>query len=85
MCYIILLKPVNPKGNQSWIFIGRTDTKAEAPVHWPPDVSSWFTVKDLDIGKDWRQEKWMIEDEMVGWHHWLDGQEFEQAPGIGDA
>ena len=77
------IKPVNPKGNQSWIFIGRTD--AEAPVLWPPDGKNWLTGKDPDAGKDWKQEeKGMTEDEMVGWHHWLDGHEFEQAPGVGD-
>ena len=71
------IKPVNPKGNQSWIFIGRTDAEAEVPILWPPD-KSWFTRKDPDTGKDWRQEeKGTTEDEMVGWHHWLDGHEFE--------
>ena len=64
-------KPVNPKGNQSWIFIGRTDAEAEAPVLWPPDV------KRPDAGKDWGQEKGATEDEMVGWNHWLNGHEFE--------
>ena len=79
------IKPVHPKGNQSWIFIGRTDAEAETPVLWPPDVKSWLTGKDPDAGKDWRQEeKGMTEDEMVGWHHWLDGLEFEQALGVGD-
>ena len=64
-------KPVNPKGNQSWIFIGRTD--AEAPILWPPDAKCWLIWKDPDAGKDWRQEeKGTTEDEMVGWHHWLD-------------
>ena len=77
------IKPVNPKGNQSWIFIGRTD--AETPILWPPDAKNWFIGKDPDAGKDWRQEeKRMTEDEMVGWHHWLDGHEFEWAPGAGD-
>ena len=77
------IKPVNPKGNQSWIFVGRTD--AEAPILWPPDVKSWLIGKDPDAGKDWRQEeKGTTEDEMVGWHHWLDGHKFEQAPGVGD-
>ena len=75
------IKPVNPKGNQSWIFIGRTDAEAEAPVLWPPDAKNWLIEKDPDAGKDWRQEeKGMIDDEMVGWHHWLNGHEFEQAP-----
>ena len=72
------IKPVNPKENQSWIFTGRTDAEAEAPILWPPDVKSWLTGKDPDAGKDWRQEKGMTEDEMVGWHHWLNGHEFEQ-------
>ena len=77
------IKPVHPKGNQSWIFIGRTD--AEAPILWPPDVKNWFIRKDPDAGKDWKQEeKGTTEDEMVGWHHRLDGYEFEQDPGIGD-
>ena len=70
------IKPVNHKGNQSWIFIGRTD--AEAPILWPPDAKSQLIGKDPDVGKDWGQEeKGMTEDEMVGWHHWLDGDEFE--------
>ena len=79
------IKPVNPKGNQSWIFLGRIDAEAEAPILWPPDAKSWLIRKDPDTGKDWRQEeKGMTEDEMVGWHHWLDGHELEQAPGVGD-
>ena len=66
------IKPVNPKGYQPWVFIGRTD--AEAPILWPPVVKSWLTGKDADTGKDWRwEEKGMTEDEMVGWHHWLNG------------
>ena len=77
-------KPINPKGNQPWIFIGRTDAEVEIPILWPPDVKSWLTGKDPDAGKDWRQdEKGMTEDEMVGWHHQLNGQEFEQVLGIG--
>ena len=77
------LKPVNPKGNQPWIFIGRSDAKAEAPIFWPPDAKNWLICKDPDAGKDWRQEdKGAAEDEMVGWHHWLDNHEFEQAPGV---
>ena len=77
------IKPVHPKGTQSWIFIGRTD--AEAPIVWPLDAKSWLTGRNPDAGKDWRRdEKGMTEDEMVGWHHWLDGYEFEQAPGVGD-
>ena len=72
------IEPVHPKGNQSWIFTGRTDAEAEAPILWPPGVKNWLTGKDPDAGKDWRQEKETIEDEMVGWHYWLDGHEFEQ-------
>ena len=72
------IKPVNPKGNQSWIFTGRTDVEAETPILWPPDVKNWLIGKDPYAGKDWRQEeKGMTEDEMVGWHHQLDGCEFE--------
>ena len=78
------IKPVNPKRNQSWMFIGRTDVEAEAPILWPPDVKNWLIRKDPDVGKDWRQEKRTAEDEMVGWHHQLNGHEFEQAPGVGD-
>ena len=79
------IQPVHPKGNQSWMFIGRTDAEAKAPVLWPPDAKSWLIGKDPDAGKDWRQEeKGMTEDEMVGWHHWLDGHEFEQALGGGE-
>ena len=70
------------KGNQSWIFIGRTDAEAEAPILWPPDVKNWLLGKDPDAGKDWGQEETgMTDDEMVGWHHWLNEHEFEQAPG----
>ena len=73
---------VKPKGNQPWIFIGRTDAEAEAPVHWPPDEKSWFIGKNPDAGKDWRQqEKGAAEDEMVGWHHQLNGHTFEQTSG----
>ena len=75
---------VNCKGNQSWIFTGWTEAEAEVPILWPPDVKNWLSGKDPDAGKDWRQEeKGMTEDEMVGWHHQLDGQKFEQAPGVG--
>ena len=78
-------KPVHPKRNQSWIFIGSTDPEAEAPILWPPDAKNWFIRKDPDPGKDWRQEeKGTTEDEMVGWHHQIDGYESEQAPGVGD-
>ena len=69
---------VHPKGNQSWTYIGRIDAEAETPVLWPPDVKNWLIGKDPDAGKDWSQEeKGMTEDEMVGWHHWLNGHEFE--------
>ena len=78
------IKPVNPKGNQPWIFIGRTDAEAEAPILWPPYSKSQLIRKDPDAGEDWRQEKGTTEDEMVGWNHWLDEHEFEQAPGTGD-
>ena len=78
-------KPVSPGGNQPWIFIGRTNAKAEAPVLWPLDVKNWLTGKDPDAGKDWRQEKKrMTETEKVGWHHWLNGHEFEQTLGDGE-
>ena len=74
-----ILKEIN------WIFIGRTDAKAETPILWPPDEKNWLIWKDPDAGKDWRKgEKGTTEDEMVGWHHWLYGHEFEQAPGVGD-
>ena len=76
------IKPVNPKGNQSWIFIGRTDSEVEALILWPSDAMSWLIGKDPDAGKDWRQEeRGMTKEEMVGWHHWLSGREFEQALG----
>ena len=79
------IQPVNPKGNKSWIFIGRTDAEAESPVLWPPLGKNWLIWKDPDAGKHWGQEeKGLTENEMVGWHHWLDGHEFEQAPGVGD-
>ena len=71
------IQPVHPKGDQSWVFIGRTDVEAETPIFWLPYVKNWFIWKDLDAGKDWGQEKGMTEDKMVGWHHWLDGHEFE--------
>ena len=74
------IKPVNPKGNQPWMFIGRTD--AEGPILWPPYGKNWLMRKDPDAGKDWREEeKGMTEDEMVGWHRWLNENEFEQALG----
>ena len=79
------IKPVHPKGNQSWIFIERTDAEAEAPVLWPPDVKNWLPGKDPDVGKDWRQEeKGMTKDETVEWHHWINGHEFEEALGFDD-
>ena len=78
------IKPVSPKGNQSWIFIERTDAEAEALL-WPPDAKNWLIRKDPDAEKEWRQEEnGMTEDEMVGWHHQLNGHEFEQAPGDGE-
>ena len=79
------IKPVNPKGNQPWIFTGETDTEAEAPILGTPDVKSQLIGKDPDAGKDWRQEeKGITEDKMVGWHHQLNAYEFEQAPGDGE-
>ena len=79
------VKQVNHKWNQSWIFIGRTDAKAETPILWPPDVKNWLIGKVPDAKKDWRQkEKAMAEDEMVKWHHWLTWHEFEQVPGAGN-
>ena len=76
------IEPVHPKGNQPWIFIGRTDAEAEAPILWPPDVKSWLTGKDPDDGKDWGQEeKRATGEKMVGWHHQLNGHEIEQTPG----
>ena len=79
------IKPVHPKGNQSWIFIWRTNVEAETLILWPPDVNNWLIWKDPDAEKNWRlEEKGMTEDEMVGWHHRLDGHDFEQALGVGD-
>ena len=79
------IKPVNPKGNQSWIFVGRADTEAEVPILWPPDVKSRLIWKDPKAGREWRQEeKEATEDEMVGWYHWLNGHAFEQALGDGE-
>ena len=76
---------VNPKGNQSWIFIGRTDAEGEAPVLWPPNAKSWLIGKDPDAPKDWKwEEKGMMDDEMVGCHYCLNGHEFEQTPGDGE-
>ena len=76
---------VSSKGNQPWIFIRRTEVEAEALILWPPDVKNWPIWKDPDAGKDWKQEeKGMTADEMVGWHHWLSGHEFEWTLGVGD-
>ena len=77
------IQPVHPKGNQSWLFIGKTDAEAETPILWPPDVKNWLIWKDSDAGKDWSQEeKGTTEDEMAGWQHWLNGHKFEQTPGV---
>ena len=79
------IQPVHPKGDQSWVFIGRTDAEAEIPILWPPHVKSWLIGKDSDAGRDWgQQEKGMTEDEMAGWHYCLDGHEFEWILGDGD-
>ena len=79
------IQPVHPKGNQSWIFIGRTDVEAKTPILWPHDPKSWLIWKNPDAGKDWRQEeKGMTEDEMVGWHQYFNGPEFELTLGVGD-
>ena len=79
------IQPVHPKGDQSWVFIGRTDVEVETPILWPPDVKSWLIGKDPDAGKDWRQEeKGMTEDEMVGWHHWLNGHGSGWTSRVGD-
>ena len=79
------IQAVHPKGDQSWVFIGRTDVEAETPILWPTDVKNWLIGKDPDAGKDWRRkEKGTTEDKMVGWHHWLNGHEFEQSREVGD-
>ena len=78
------IQPVHPKGSQCWILIGRTDAEAETPILWPADEKNWLTEKDADAGQDWRREKGATENEMVGWHHRLNGHEFEQAPGVGN-
>ena len=78
------ITPVNPKENQSWMFIGRTDTEAETPILRPPDAKSWLIWKDSEVGKDRRQEKGMTEDEMAGWHHQLHRHEFKWIPGVDD-
>ena len=78
-------QPVHPKGNQSWVFIGRTDVEAETPILWPPDVKNWLIWKDPDAGKDLGQEEnGMTENEMARWHHWLNAHEFGWTPGVGD-
>ena len=79
------IQPVHPKENQSWMFIGRTNGEAGTPILWPPNAKNWLIWKDPDPGKDWRQEeKGTTEDEIVQWHHWLKGHEFEHTPGVGD-
>ena len=79
------IQPVHPKGNQSWIFTGKTDAEAVTLILWPPDAKNWLIGKDPDAGKDWgREEKGTTEDVMAGWHHQLNGHEFEWSPGIGD-
>ena len=79
------IQPVHPRGDQSWVFIGRADAEAETPVLWPPDAKSWLIGKDPDAGRDWGQEeKGTTEDEMAGWHHWLNGHGFGENPGVGD-
>jgi len=79
------IQPVHSKGDQSWVFFGRTDAKAETPILWPPHAKRWLIGKDRDAGRDWGQEeKGMTEDEMAGWHHRLDGHEFGWTPGVGD-
>ena len=78
------IQPVHSKGDKSWVFIGRTDAESETPVRWPPHVKSWLIGKDSDAGRDWGQEeKGTTEDEMAGWHHWLDGHESQWIPGVG--
>ena len=80
------IQSVLPKGDQSWVLIGRIDAEAETPILWPPDVKNWLIGKDPDAGKDWRrEEKGTTEDKMAGWHHQLDGRESEHAPGVGEA
>ena len=79
------IQPIHPKGDHSWVFIGRTDVEAETSILWPPDVKSWLIEKDPDAGKDWGpEEKGRTEDEMVGWHHWLNGHRFRWTLGVGD-
>ena len=79
------IQPAHPKGNQSWVFFGRTDAEAQTPILWPPHAKSWLTGKDCDAGRDWGQEeKGTTEDEIAGWHYRLDGHEFGWTPGVGD-
>ena len=79
------IQPVHPTGNQSWVFTGRTDVETETPILWPPDAKSWLIGKDPDAGRAWGQEeKGMTEDEMVEWHHWLNGHGFGETPTVGD-
>ena len=78
------IQQVHSKGHHSWIVIGRTDVEAETPILWPPDEKNWLVWKDLNAGKDWKQEKGTTKDEMVGWHHWLNGHGFGWTPGVGD-
>ena len=79
------IQPVHSKGDQSWVFFGRNDAKADTPVLWPPHAKSWLIGKDSDAGRDsGQEEKGTTEDEMAGWHHWLDGHESEWTPGVGD-
>ena len=78
------IQPIHPTGNQSWIFVGRTDAETEAAILWAPDVKNWLIWKDSDAGKDWRRVKGMTKNKMVWWHHQLDGNEFGQSPGVDD-
>ena len=78
------IQPVHPKGDQSWVFVGRTDAEIETPILWPPHAKSWLIVKDPNAGRDWGQEEKGTEDELAGWHHWLDGLESEWTLGVGD-
>ena len=78
------IQSVHPKGDQSWVFIARTDAEAETPILWPPHAKSWLIGKDSDAGRDWGQKKGTTENERAGWHHWLDGRESEWSPGVGD-
>ena len=82
---LLAIQPIHLEGDRSWVFIGRTDAEAETPILWPPHAKSWLIWKDPDAGRDWgREENGTTEDEMAGWHHRLDGHEFEQTPGVGN-